>query len=175
MLHILLLHKMKARIMTRFRPALLALALGASLSATAMDMHTMQRVVPMPNLMMLANQRADSLQLSVAQQDSLKSWASQHLPAQNALAQQITRLEEELKSQILGGADRDAVARTTQALEIPRAALIQIRRECAAQLQRTLTPAQWQQLLGLLPAASSKPEAMAPEKMGSMSHTANTR
>lgn len=144
------------------RRTLCAALLGLSLSSHAMDMQTMQRVVPLPNLMMLATQRADTLQLGPEQLSSLKSWASQHMPAQNQLAGDIVRLETQLRELILHGASAEAVSRATQELEIPRAALIQIRRQCAAEMRRVLTPAQWAQLQTMLPTAGGAPMAGKP-------------
>lgn len=148
-----------------FRLTLCAALLGASWVSQAMDMHTMQRVVPLPNLMMLANQRADTLQLTPEQQARLKSWAGQHLPAQNQLAGEIVRLEKQLRELILAGASAEVVDGVTRELETPRAALIQIRRQCAEEVRRVLTPAQWGQLQAILPAVGAAAPMMGKPAM----------
>lgn len=63
-----------------------------------------------------------------------------------SVSNEIVRLENVLREQILAGASVN-VSQTAQALEVPRAALIEIRRQCVAQLRQVLTPAQWQQVL----------------------------
>lgn len=132
----------------KFRQLVLAAFLAGVFSTThAMDMLTLQRVVPLPNLMQLSMQQAQTLQLTAPQQATLKQWAMQHLPAQDQLATEIVRLENVLREQILAGASAANVSQTAQALEVSRAALIEIRRQCVAQLRQVLTPAQWQQVL----------------------------
>lgn len=106
----------------------------------------------MPTLMMHAIKNADTLELNAEQKEALKAYSMKNSPDQQADMKKVVELEKQAAE---AGLNKDLGAAQVagdKAIAL-RQSIFNQKLECYKKIQSTLTPAQYDQLKGLLPAA----------------------
>jgi len=109
----------------------------------------MRHANPMPNLMKMIKRHGAELGLSAEQTAQLADWRAQNMERLHARVAEVAKLEAELTEAALAGRPKAELMGMASRIMTERTQIIATKADCRDNLQRVLTPEQYQQVVTL--------------------------